>query len=246
MSGHSKWATIKRKKEKTDAARGKIFTKVIKEIMVAAKMGGSNPDTNPRLVVAMEKAKAANVPQDNVTKARLRGAGELPGVVYDEITYEGYAPGGVAIVVECATDNRVRTVSDVRHAFTKCGGNMGETGSVSFMFHKKGLIIIDAEGVDEDQLMEDALEAGAEDVKKEDGKFEVYTDFADYFAVSDIIEKKYTAESSEITMIADNEVKVPSDKVKPLMKLLDMLDDLDDVQDVYNNADIDEADLEDL
>jgi len=166
MSGHSKWATIRRKKEKIDAARGKVFTKIIKEITVAAKLGGSNEDANPRLKVAIQKAKEANMPASNIEKAKLKGAGELPGVVYEDITYEGYGPGGVAVIVEAMTDNKQRTVAEVRHAFNRCEGNLGASGSVSWMFHKKGMIIINAEGIDENTLMEDALEAGAEDIKE--------------------------------------------------------------------------------
>lgn len=244
MSGHSKWATIKRKKEKTDAARGKIFTKFLKEVMTASKLGGSNEDTNPRLKTAIMKAKTVNVPLDNINKARLKGAGELPGISYEDINYEGYGPGGVAVIVETMTDNKVRTVSEVRHLFSRYGGNLGENGSVGWMFKKIGQIVIDAEGKDEDVLLEDALEAGAEDMVKEDDKFVITTAFEDYLSVCDKLEKKYEFESNEVTMIADNEVKVPSDKVKNLITLLDSLEDLDDVQGVYNNADIEESDMD--
>ncbi|MFO7810528.1 MAG: YebC/PmpR family DNA-binding transcriptional regulator [Candidatus Delongbacteria bacterium] len=244
MSGHSKWATIRRKKEKTDAARGKIFTKHLKEVMTASKLGGSNEDTNPRLKTAILNAKAANVPLDNINKARLKGAGELPGVSYEDINYEGYGPGGVAIIVETMTDNKVRTVSEVRHVFTKHNGNLGENGSVSWMFKKIGQIVINAEGKDEDEVLENALEAGAEDMVAEDGKFVITTAYEDYLSVCHDLESKYEFESNEVTMIADNEVKVPSDKVKNLMSLLDALEDLDDVEGVYNNADIDEADMD--
>lgn len=246
MSGHSKWATIKRKKEKTDAARGKIFTKFLKEVMTASKLGGSNEDANPRLKTAIMKAKSANVPLDNINKARLKGAGELPGVSYEDINYEGYGPGGVAIIVETMTDNKVRTVSEVRHLFSRYGGNLGENGSVGWMFKKIGQIVIDAEGKDEDSLLEDALDAGAEDMVKEDDRFVITTAFEDYLSVCDKLEKKYEFESNEVTMIADNEVKVPSDKVKNLITLLDSLEDLDDVQGVYNNADIEESDMENI
>ena len=244
MSGHSKWATIKRKKEKTDAARGKIFTKFLKEVMTASKLGGSNEDTNPRLKTAIMKAKTVNVPLDNINKARLKGAGELPGISYEDINYEGYGPGGVAVIVETMTDNKVRTVSEVRHLFSRYGGNLGENGSVGWMFKKVGQIVIDAEGKDEDAVLEDALEAGAEDMVREDDKFVITTAFEDYLSVCDKLEKKYEFESNEVTMIADNEVKVPSDKVKNLITLLDSLEDLDDVQDVYNNADIEESDMD--
>jgi YebC/PmpR family DNA-binding regulatory protein len=246
MSGHSKWATIKRKKEKTDAARGKIFTKFLKEVMTASKLGGSNEDTNPRLKTAIMKAKTVNVPLDNINKARLKGAGELPGISYEDINYEGYGPGGVAIIVETMTDNKVRTVSEVRHLFSRYGGNLGENGSVGWMFKKVGQIVIDAEGKDEDSVLEDALEAGAEDMVREDDKFVITTAFEDYLSVCDKLEKKYEFESNEVTMIADNEVKVPSDKVKNLITLLDSLEDLDDVQGVYNNADIEESDMDNI
>ncbi|MBN2789398.1 MAG: YebC/PmpR family DNA-binding transcriptional regulator [Candidatus Delongbacteria bacterium] len=244
MSGHSKWATIRRKKEKIDAAKGKIFTKLIKEITVAAKLGGSNEDANPRLKVAIQKGKDANMPLDTITRAKLKGAGELPGVTYEDLVYEGYGPGGVAIIVEAMTDNKVRTVAEVRFAFNKYGGNLGESGSVAWMFHKKGMIIIDSEGLDEDQVMEDALEAGAEDMVNEDGKYVVYTEYKDYLSVCDSLESKYTFESNELTMVADNNIAVPSDKVEQLMKLIDALEALDDVDDVYSNADIDEADMD--
>ncbi|MBU4487141.1 MAG: YebC/PmpR family DNA-binding transcriptional regulator [Candidatus Delongbacteria bacterium] len=244
MSGHSKWATIKRKKEKTDAARGKIFTKLLKEVMTAAKLGGGNEDANPRLKTAMLKAKSSNVPMENITKAKLKGSGELPGVSYEDINYEGYGPGGVAIIIETMTDNKVRTVGEVRHIFTRYGGNLGENGSVSWMFKKLGQIIIDANGKNEDQVMEDALEAGAEDMKIEDDKFIIMTAYEDYLSVCDKLEKKYEFESNEITMISDNSVKVPSDKVKNLFSLLEGLEDLDDVEGVYNNADIEDGDIE--
>lgn len=246
MSGHSKWSTIKRKKEKTDAARGKIFTKIIREITLAAKEGGSNEESNPGLKAAIIKAKAANMPIDNITKAKLKGAGELPGVSYESVSYEGYGPGGVAVYVDVLTDNKQRVVAEVRHAFSRCNGNLGENGSVAWMFHKKGIIILNSEGLNEDEVMEFAIEAGADDFKAEDETFEIYTSFEDFYAVKEEIEKKYTPENAEITMIADNLVKVPSDKVKNMIKLIEILDDLDDVQGVYNNADFDEADLENL
>jgi YebC/PmpR family DNA-binding regulatory protein len=212
--------------------------------MTAAKLGGSNESANPRLKTAIMKAKSANVPLDSIVKAKLKGAGELPGVSYEDINYEGYGPGGVAVIVETMTDNKVRTVGEVRHLFTRYGGNLGENGSVGWMFKKIGQIVIDAHGKDEDKVMEDALESGAEDMKKEDDKFIITTSFEDYLGVCDKLEKIYEFESNEITMISDNLVKVPSDKVKNLITLLEALDDLDDVNDVYNNADIDDADVE--
>ncbi|PID29159.1 MAG: YebC/PmpR family DNA-binding transcriptional regulator [Candidatus Cloacimonadota bacterium] len=248
MSGHSKWATIKRKKAKTDAARGKVFTKLIKEITVAARLGGGEEDANPRLKVAIQKAKAANMPNDNIEKARKKGAGELEGVNYEEISYEGYGPGGIAVFVEAMTDNKVRTVSEVRHAFAKNGGNLGENGSVGWMFHKRGLIIINAEGLDEEEVMEYSLELGAEDFKSEDDNFEIYTTFEDYIAISEAMSEKFgeAVLSSELTMLPDNYTKLASDKVKSFMKMIDMLEDSDDVQDVYHNAEIDDADMENL
>lgn len=246
MSGHSKWSTIKRKKEKTDAAKGKIYTKHLKEIMTASKLGGSNEEVNPRLKTAILNAKAANVPLDNINRARLKGAGELPGVKYEDINYEGYGPGGVAVIVETMTDNKVRTVSEVRHLFSKYGGNLGENGSVGWMFKKIGQITIDASGKDEDEVFEDVLEAGAEDMVRDDDRFVVTTSYGDYLSVCELLEKKYEFESNEVTMVADNSVQVPSDKVKNLVTLLDALEDLDDVQGVYNNAEFDEADMENM
>ncbi len=246
MSGHSKWSTIKRKKEKTDAAKGKIFTKIIREITIAAKEGGSNEENNPALKTAIAKAKSVNMPVDNINKAKLKGAGELPGVSYESVSYEGYGPGGVAVYVEVLTDNKQRSVSEVRHAFSKTGGNLGENGSVSWMFHKKGIIVLNAPNLDEDEVMEFAIESGAEDFKVEDDTFEITTAFEDFYTVKEAIESKFEIDNAEITMTADNYVKVPSDKVKNMIKLVDLLEDLDDVQAVYNNADFDEKDLEDL
>ncbi len=250
MSGHSKWSTIKRKKEKSDAQKGKLFTKLIREITVAARMGGtSDENVNPRLKSAIQKAKDVNMPLDNIRKAAMKGAGELPGVVYEEITYEGYASGGVAVIVECMTDNKQRTVAEVRHAFSKRNGNLGENGSVSWMFKKQGVILIspeDNEGLEEEVLMDDAIEAGAMDVQNEDNKFVVYTEFEDYIAVHEELEKKYKLENSEVSMIPDNYIKVPKDKVKQVLNLIEMLEDLDDTQQVYTNADFDEEDLEEL
>ena len=244
MSGHSKWATIRRKKEKTDAARAKIFTKLIKEITIASKLGGSNEDANPRLKIAIQKGKDGNMPLDTINRARLKGAGELPGVLYEDISYEGYGPGGVAIFVEVMTDNKTRTVAEIRHAFTRYDGSLEKNGSVAWMFHHKGIIEINKEGLDEDQVMEDALDAGAEDMAIEDESFIIYTEYKDYLSVCDALEAKYTFESNELTMIADNDKKVHSGKVTQLLKLIDALEEIDDVQDVYSNADIDEKDME--
>jgi YebC/PmpR family DNA-binding regulatory protein len=241
MAGHSKWANIKHKKAATDAKRGKIWTRLIKEITVAARMGGSDVNSNPRLRLAVEKAADANMPKDNVTRAIQRGAGELEGVNYEEIRYEGYGIGGAAIIVDCLTDNRVRTVAEVRHAFNKYGGNMGTEGSVSFMFKHVGQFQF-APGVDEDKLMEAALEAGADDVvQDEEGGFEVLCDPFAYAGVKEALEKAgFKAEVSEVIMKPDNETVLTGEDAVKMQKILDALENLDDVQDVYTNAIIEE------
>jgi len=241
MAGHSKWANIKHKKAATDAKRGKIWTRLIKEITVAARMGGSDVASNPRLRLAVEKAADANMPKDNVTRAIQRGAGELEGVNYEEIRYEGYGIGGAAIIVDCLTDNRVRTVAEVRHAFNKYGGNMGTEGSVSFMFKHVGQFQF-APGVDEDKLMEAALEAGADDVvQDEEGGFEVLCDPFAYAGVKEALEKAgFKAEVSEVIMKPDNETVLTGEDAAKMQKILDALENLDDVQDVYTNAVIEE------
>lgn len=240
MSGHSKWANIKHKKAKSDAKKGKVFTKLVKEIMVAAK-GGSDPSGNPRLRTAIEKAKAENLPADNIDRAIKKGAGELSGVVYEEGTYEGYGPGGVAVLVNFMTDNRNRTASEVRHAFSSFGGAMGQSGSVSYMFEKKGFFTFDMSTVTEDKLMEAALEAGAEDVvpNPEDGVYEVYTDPTEFAIVRNAFDKaglKYS--QGDLSMIPKNTVKVAGKVAQQVLNLLEELEDLDDVQSVYANFDI--------
>ncbi len=238
MAGHSKWANIQHRKGRQDAKRGKIFTKLIKEITVAARMGGGDPNFNPRLRLAIEKAKAESMPKDNIENATKRGTGELEGVNYEEIRYEGYGPGGAAVIVDCLTDNRVRTVADVRHAFSKCGGNLGTDGSVVFQFKHCGQIIL-APGADEDQVMEIALEAGAEDVvANEDGSIEILTaPNNDLAAVNDALEAAgITPVQAEIAMKALNETEVGGDDAVKFQKMLDMLDDLDDVQEVFTSA----------
>jgi YebC/PmpR family DNA-binding regulatory protein len=242
MSGHSKWANIKHKKERTDAKRGKIFTRCIKEITVAARLGGGDPDINPRLRLAMDKALDANMPKDNIQRAIDRGAGNLEGVDYVEARYEGYGIGGAAVMVDCLTDNKIRTVADVRHAFSKYGGNMGTDGCVAFQFKHCGYLLF-APGLDEDALMEAALEAGADDVlNNDDGSLEVIT--APY-AFSEIKAKLeaggFKAEMGEVTMRALNETELPGDEGARMQKLLDALEELDDVQEVYTSAIIDEA-----
>jgi YebC/PmpR family DNA-binding regulatory protein len=241
MAGHSKWANIKHKKAATDAKRGKIWTRLIKEITVAARMGGGDIASNPRLRLAVDKAADANMPKDNVNRAIQRGAGGLEGANYEEVRYEGYGIGGAAIIVDCMTDNRVRTVAEVRHAFSKYGGNMGTEGSVSFMFKHVGQFLF-APGVDEDKLVEAALEAGADDVvADEEGGAEVLCDPNCFTAVKDALEQAgYKADSAEVTMKPDVETVFTGEDAQKMQKLLDVLENLDDVQEVYTNAVIDE------
>ncbi len=248
MSGHSKWSTIKRKKGANDAKRGKIFTRLIKEITVAARSGGGDPDGNPRLRSAMATAKAENMPKDNIARAIKKGTGEIAGEVYDEILYEGYGPGGVAVLVECLSDNRNRTAADVRHAFAKCNGNLGENGCVSYMFDKKGLIQVDKSVVSEEVLMDKALEAGADDVVEEEEEFQVLTAPEDFDSVRETLENEGVEfVEAQIAMIPQNTVDVTEENVaKNLLKLMDMLEDHEDVQNVYSNFDIDEDLLEQL
>ncbi|WP_298436650.1 YebC/PmpR family DNA-binding transcriptional regulator [Geobacter sp.] len=246
MSGHNKWSTIKHKKGAADAKRGKIFTKLIKEITVAAKLGGGDPNGNPRLRTAVDKAKAENMPKDNIERAIKKGTGELEGVNYEEIVYEGYGPGGVAVLVECMTDNRNRTVGEVRSTFTKCNGNMGETGCVSWMFDKKGLIVF-AKSVDFEKLFETALEAGAEDVTDEEEQYEVLTDPSSFIEVRTALEKAgFKYESAEITMIPQTMVKLDGKNAENMLKLMDRMEDNDDVQNVYANFDISVEEMEKL
>ena len=237
MAGHSKWANIQHRKGRQDAKRGKIFTRLIKEITVAAKMGGGDPNFNPRLRLAIDKAKEENMPSDNIDRAIKRGTGELDGASYEEIRYEGYGVGGAAVIVDCLTDNRTRTVADVRHAFSKHGGNMGTDGSVAFQFKHCGQFIF-APGTDEERVMEAALDAGAEDVvANDDGSFEVISAPNDFGAVRQALEKaRLKPELAEITMKPDNEVELGGDDAARMQKLLDALESLDDVQNVYTNA----------
>ncbi len=241
MAGHSKWANIKHRKARSDARKGKVFSKLAKELMVASKLGGSDPASNPRLRAAIDRARAENMPQENIERAIKKGAGELEGVNYEEGIYEGYGPGGVAILVSFMTDNRNRTVSEVRHVFTKFGGRLGESGSVSWMFEKKGMFTFDMDSVQEDLLMEVSLEAGAEDVveNKEDRVFEVYTDPQDFMDVKARFDEKglkYTL--AEISMVPRSTVHVEGRDAQNLLRLLEELEDLDDVQNVYANFDI--------
>ena len=241
MAGHSKWANIQHRKGKQDAKRGKIFTRLIKEITVAARLGDSDPGSNPRLRLAIDKAYANNMPKENVERAIKRGTGELEGVNYEEVRYEGYGIGGAALMIDCMTDNKTRTVADVRHALTKNGGNLGTDGSVSFLFKHCGQLVF-APGTSEDKLMEAALEAGAEDiVANDDGSFEVITAPNDFSAVKTALEKAgLKPELAEVTMKATIENELKGDDAERMRKLLDVLEDLDDVQAVYHNAEIDE------
>ncbi len=243
MSGHSKWANIKHKKAAADAKRGKIWTRLIKEITVAARMGGGDIDSNPRLRLAADKAFAANMPKENVKRAIARGTGTLDGVNYEEVRYEGYGINGAAIIVDCLTDNRVRTVADVRHAFTKYGGNMGTAGSVAFQFKHCGQLMF-APGTDEEALMEAALEAGADDVITDDeGGIEVICEPNNFVAVKEAIDAAvFTPEVAEVSMKPENETEFTGEAAEKMQKLLDALEDLDDVQEVYTNAVIDNGD----
>jgi YebC/PmpR family DNA-binding regulatory protein len=242
MSGHSKWATIKHKKGATDAKRGKIFTRLIKEITIAAKGGGGDPDGNPRLRTAILAAKAENMPADNIKRAVQRGTGELEGLSYEEITYEGYGPGGVAVIVDVLTDNKNRAVSEIRHAFSKNGGNLGTEGAVAWMFSKKGVIVIAKSAASEDKITETVLDAGAEDLSDEGDNWEVLCAPADYEAVTNALkEAKITPEHAEVTMIASTYTKLEGSQANAMMRLLEVLEDLDDAQNVYSNFDMDEA-----
>ncbi|MBQ6474688.1 MAG: YebC/PmpR family DNA-binding transcriptional regulator [Clostridia bacterium] len=239
MSGHSKWNNIKRKKEKTDAQRGRVFTKIGREIAVAVKAGGPDPVSNPRLGDVIAKAKAANMPNDTISRSIKRAAGEDANVQYDEITYEGYGVAGVAVIVEALTDNRNRTASEVRHCFDKCGGSLGATGCVNWMFDKKGVFIIDSEGKDPDEVMMTALEVGAEDVNETDDAFEITCDPADFHAVRTGLEDAgLEFVSAEIEMIPQNTVSVDEDARAKIEKLIDMLEESDDVQNIYHNAEL--------
>lgn len=238
MSGHSKWATIKHKKAATDAKRGQLFTKLIKEVTVAARSGG-NPDTNPRLRVAIERAKESSMPQDNIERAIKKGTGELEGVSYEDITLEGYGPGGIAIYIEALTDNKNRTTSEVRTIFTKRGGNMAGAGSVSWMFEKKGYIVINKKTIDEEKLMGIVLDAGAEDMVTEEENFAVKTQQADFFKVKKALEEaKISMESAEITLVPKSTVRVVGEDAKKVLDLVDALEEHEDVQNVYANFDI--------
>lgn len=245
MSGHSKWANIRHKKDRADAKRGKIFTRVIKEITIAARLGGGDPGSNPRLRLALDKATDCNMPKDNIKRAIDRGTGNVEGANYEELRYEGYGIGGAALMVDCLTDNKTRTVADVRHAFTKHGGNLGTDGCVAFQFKHQGYMIF-APGVDQDALMEAALEAGAEDViVNDDGSAEVITDPYEYHNVKEqLVAKGFTPDDGEVTMRAENEIELTGEDAEKMQRLIDALEDLDDVQEVYTSAIIDLDDEE--
>lgn len=239
MSGHSKWATIKRKKAAIDAKRGKIFTKLIKEITIAARHGGGDPAGNPRLRLAVDNAKAQNMPQDNIDRAIKKATGELEGVTYHELTYEGYGPAGIAVLAEVATDNKNRTVAEVRHVFSKNGGSLGENGSVAWMFDRKGIITLPGQGKTEDDIMNIILESGADDLQTEEDFFEVSTSIESFESVRKAIaENGLEIENASLQWVAKNLLEVKGEDTEKVMKLIESLEDIDDVQNVYSNADI--------
>ena len=241
MSGHSKWSTIKHKKGAADAKRGKIFTKLIKEITVAARTGGGDIDANPRLRTAVAAAKAENMPKDNIERAIKKGTGELEGVNYEESTYEGYGPGGAAVIVESLTDNKNRAVAEIRHIFSKYGGNLGANGCVAWMFDKKGYFVVEKSVIDEDSLMEAALDAGAEDVREDGDNFEVITEPEDFETVKEAVDTAgIKTVAAEVTLLPQNNTSLAGKDAEKMIKLMEMLDDCDDVQKVYTNADIPE------
>jgi len=247
MSGHSKWSSIKHKKGAADAKRGRIFTRLIKEITVAARMGGGDPDGNPRLRSAVLAAKAENMPKDNIERAIKKGTGELEGVSYDEIMYEGYGPGGVAILVECLTDNKNRTVADIKYIFDRHGGSLGGPGCVAWIFETRGIIIFEGAEIDEEKLMEIALEAGAEDVNGKDGEFEVLTSLMDFETVKKAFDdKQMTYKQAELTKIPKNTVKLEGKRAEQMLNLVEAFEDNDDVNHVYANFDIPDEVMEAL
>ncbi|WP_017185547.1 YebC/PmpR family DNA-binding transcriptional regulator [Alkalibacillus haloalkaliphilus] len=237
MAGHSKWHNIRHKKNAKDAKRGKLFMKLAKEIYVAAKQGGADLETNAALRLAVDKAKSNNMPNENIERAIKKAAGNLEGENYEEFTYEGYGPGGVAVMVDVLTDNKNRTASEVRHAFNKNNGNLGENGCVSFMFHRKGYIVIERSNieVDEDEFMLEAIEAGCEEIESNEEVFELFTDPTDFESVRNTLTQQYTTAAAELTMVADNYTPVSDEHREDMEKLIDMLEDLDDIQEVHHN-----------
>jgi YebC/PmpR family DNA-binding regulatory protein len=245
MSGHSKWHSIKHKKAATDSKRGRIFTRLIKEMTAAARMGGGDVEANPRLRLAVATAKAANMPAENIKRAIMRGTGELPGVSYEDVNYEGYGPGGVAIYMHVLTDNRNRTVAEIRHLLSKNGGNLGETGSVNWMFHRKGYFVIEKSAVEEDKLMEIVLGAGADDMSEDGGNFEVFTPPEAFDSVKAAIEGAGIAmAAAEISMMPQNYVKLEGKSAQTMLKLMEALEEHEDVQNVWSNFDIDESEMQ--
>ncbi len=245
MSGHSKWSTIKRKKGVLDAKRGKIFTKLIRELQTAARIGGGEPDANPRLRLVIDKAKAANMPKDNIQRAIQKGTGGTESAAFEEAIYEGYGPGGTAILIQTLSDNKNRTVGDVRHALTKNGGNLGASGCVAYLFAKRGLLVFEGEAIDADALLEAALEAGAEDVVEGDGSWQVVTGATEFHGVKEALEAQgFVSVSAELTMEPSTTVNLAGEEAERMLRLADSLEDLDDVQNVYANFDISEEELE--
>lgn len=247
MSGHSKWHNIRIRKGKQDAERGRLFTKLAREIIVAAKVGGGNPDANPRLKMAVGKAREASMPADKIKQAIQRGTGEIEGLTYEEVTYEGYGPAGVALMVTCLTDNRNRTVSEVRHAFSKSGGNLGETGCVSWMFEQKGLISVDKDSVDEDALVSAAIDAGAQDIRLDEETYDVISEPQDFEAVKSAVDAAQIPYlNADVTMLPKSTVKVEGKDANQTLRLMENLEELDDVQQVYANFDIPESVMQEL
>ncbi|HET9178108.1 MAG TPA: YebC/PmpR family DNA-binding transcriptional regulator [Terriglobia bacterium] len=247
MSGHSKWATIKHKKGAADAKRGKLFTKLIKEIAVAARIGGGDPDTNPRLRSAVADAKAVNMPADNIKRAIQRGTGELPGVQYEEIVYEGYGPSGVALIMEIATDNRNRTLAELRHILSKHGGNLGETGCVTWIFSKRGYIVVEKSRTQEDALLELITEAGADDMREDGENWEILSPVENFQQVIEALNKAgITPAAAELSMVPQTQVKISGKPADQVLRLMDELDEHEDVQHVYANFDIEDAELQSL
>lgn len=244
MSGHSKWASIKHKKAATDAKRGKLFTRIIRELAITAREGGGDPDTNPSLRKAVADAKAANMPADNIKRAIMKGTGQLEGVSYEEMSYEGYGPGGVALYIETLTDNKNRTVSEVRHIFSKHGGNLGESGSVAWMFQRKGYFVVEQSQASEDVLMDIILEAGAEDLKEDGSNFEIFTAPEDYEAVEKALkENDIEIDTSSISMVPQNYVRLQGKQAEQCLKLMDALEEQDDARNVWANFDIDDEEI---
>jgi YebC/PmpR family DNA-binding regulatory protein len=245
MSGHSKWHSIKHKKAATDSKRGRIFTRLIKEMTAAARNGGGDPDANPRLRLAVATAKASNMPAENIKRAIMRGTGELPGVSYEDVNYEGYGPGGVAIYMHVLTDNRNRTVAEIRHILSKNGGNLGETGCVGWMFERRGYFVVEKSAADEEKLLDLALGAGADDMREDGGNFEILTSPENFDSVRAALESlKIPTAASEISMVPQNYVKLEGKSAQTMLKLMEALEDHEDIQNVWANFDIDESELQ--